>query len=38
MWTALGSDADVALWFGVILGLAGTLAHGMRLLFGRTPW
>ena len=38
LWCGLGFDADAALWLGVILGLAGTLAHGLWLLFGRMPW
>ena len=38
LWCSLGFDADAALWLGVILGLAGTLAHGLWLLCGRTPW
>ena len=38
LWCSLGFDADAALWLGVILGLAGTLAHGLWLLFGRMPW
>ena len=37
LWCSLGFDADAALWLGVILGLAGTLAHGVWLLLGRTP-
>ena len=38
LWSSLGFDADAALWLGVILGLAGTLAHGLWLLFARMPW
>lgn len=34
LWCSLGFDADTALWLGIILGLAGTLAHGLWLLCG----